>query len=83
MCTYANGVLIAYTGTPIPEPETIMDLSEPSNTPISQSSEGRQPFEFQDHQALLRYGTRNKCNSHNFGRMPPYKDHRQARPEIW
>lgn len=81
MCTFLNGKLAAYTGDPIPEPETIMDISEPKNIPPSAHSGEREPIRFtgsscDDKDPGHRTNGKGGWIARNRGQKPEYKDRR-------
>ena len=80
MCLFANGVLVAYTGQPIPERKSIIDLTEPTIKPAFAGGD-RRPAHLEDSKYTESY-TGHRTNgkggwiSRNRGKKPEYKDRR-------
>ena len=80
MCLFANGVLVAYTGQPIPERKSIIDLTEPTIKPAFAGGD-RRPAHLEDSKYTENY-TGHRTNgkggwiSRNRGKKPEYKDRR-------
>lgn len=81
MCTFLNGKLAAYTGDPIPEPNSFVETTESQETLPPTFSGEREPVRFTGQDYDNNYSghrTNGKGGwiARNRGRKPEYKDRR-------